>query len=161
MKSKKPKIASTRNAPTAREPDPDWERGMVNRHLKVGWWGLLLFMAMGAALEAMHALKIGYYLDARNEVRHMMWTLSHAHGTLLSLVNIAFALTLRSLSLKTAPALSSMALIAGSILMPLGFFLGGFGHFGGDPGVGVLLAPVGAVFLLVAMFQAGRQFRIK
>ena len=35
--------------------------------------------------------------------------------------------------------------------MPFGFFLGGLGHYESDPGVGVLLAPVGAALVLVGI----------
>ena len=37
-------------------------------------------------------------------------------------------------------------------LLPLGFLLGGIYTYGGDPGDGILLVPVGAVLLLVAVF---------
>jgi hypothetical protein len=42
---------------------------------------------------------------------------------------------------------------AAGILLPLGFFLGGVVIHGGDPGLAVLLVPVGAVAAIVA---AGR-----
>jgi hypothetical protein len=35
--------------------------------------------------------------------------------------------------------------------MPLGFFLGGVVTYGGDPSLGVLLVPVGAALLLIAI----------
>jgi hypothetical protein len=46
---------------------------------------------------------------------------------------------------------ASWSLIAGSLLMPLGFLLGGLVHYEGDPGIGIVLAPVGALFLLYAV----------
>jgi hypothetical protein len=39
----------------------------------------------------------------------------------------------------------------GAVLMPLGFFEGGIFDSEGDPSFGVLLTPVGAVLLLVAL----------
>jgi hypothetical protein len=42
-------------------------------------------------------------------------------------------------------------LIGALILMPLGFFVGGLHLFGGDPGVGVFLVPIGALMILVAV----------
>jgi hypothetical protein len=62
-----------------------------------------------------------------------MWTLAHAHGTLLSLVHIAFGFTARTLpetrALPVARAreqrLASKSLVAASFLLPGGFFLGG------------------------------------
>ena len=32
----------------------------AHRHLRVGWWSLVVFVAMGLVLEAMHGLKIGW-----------------------------------------------------------------------------------------------------
>ena len=63
------------------------EDPLVERHLRLGWWGLLLFLSMGGALELLHALKVGFYLDVSNETRRMLWTLSHAHGTLLAMLH--------------------------------------------------------------------------
>src|SRR6266568_6766082 len=76
-------------------------RGQTNkkkadRNLRFGWWLLLIFLLFGGALETMHGFKIGWYLDVGNEVRRLMFTLAHAHGTLLALVNIAAGLTARS-----------------------------------------------------------------
>jgi hypothetical protein len=43
-------------------------------------------------------------------------------------------------------------LIGASILLPVGFFLGGVQFYGGDPGLGVLVVPIGAILLLAALF---------
>jgi len=42
-------------------------------------------------------------------------------------------------------------MLGATLLMPAGFFLGGVVFYGGDPGVGILLLPIGAVLLLVAV----------
>jgi len=47
--------------------------------------------------------------------------------------------------------LASRCLIAGGLLLPLGFFLGGVFVHEGDPGLAIVLAPVGALLLLVAV----------
>src|SRR5690606_12227628 len=44
----------------------------------------------------------------------------------------------------------SVSLDLASLLLPLGFFLGGLWHYAGDPGLGVLLVPVGGALLVVA-----------
>ena len=121
----------------------------VFRHLHFGWWSLLLFLSLGIALEVMHALKVGFYMDESNKTRRLMWTLAHTHGTLLSLVHIAFGLTLRVLPAENIrlQRLASPTLTGASILLPGGFFLGGVVIHAGDPGLGVLLVPVGAAFL--------------
>lgn len=45
----------------------------------------------------------------------------------------------------------SVLLSGASVGVPGGFFLGGFAVRGGDPGIGVLILPVGALLLLVAV----------
>jgi hypothetical protein len=47
--------------------------------------------------------------------------------------------------------LVSFFLIDALVLLPAGFFLGGFGHSEGDPSLGILLVPLGAIFLLIAV----------
>jgi hypothetical protein len=62
---------------------------LADRNLRFGWWSLLVFLSLGAVLEALHGFKIGWYVDVGNETRRLMFTLAQAHGTLLALVNIA------------------------------------------------------------------------
>ncbi len=93
-----------------------------------------------------------------------MWTLAHAHGALLGLVHIAFgcccrtALDSRGESSRVVglKARASWCLIGASVLLPGGFFAGGMQIYGGDPGPGILLAPVGAACLLIAVFLVAR-----
>ena len=70
---------------------------LARRHLQIGWWALLVFLSVGLVLEALHGLKVGLYLDVSNETRRLMWRLAHAHGTLLALVNLAFAVSVERL----------------------------------------------------------------
>jgi hypothetical protein len=131
---------------------------LTRHHMRIGWWGLLLFLGLGILLEAFHGFKIASYLAAENETRRLLWTLSHAHGTLLSLVNIAFALSSRGLQRSSAGerALASRCLFGATIFLPAGFFLGGAFFYAGDPGPGVLLVPLGALLLAVAVFITAR-----
>ncbi len=117
-----------------------------------------MFATLGLTLEALHGFKVRAYLDASSETRRLMWTLAHAHGTLLSLVHVAYALTLRGVPSvqPLRPALVSGSLIGASVLLPGGFFLGGVHFYAGDPGLGVLLVPVGASLLLTAVFLVAR-----
>jgi hypothetical protein len=102
----------------------------------------------------MHGFKIGWYLDVGNEARRLMFTLGHFHGTMLSLVNIAAGLTIRSVDdFKLRPSVS-FALIWAAILLPGGFLLGGFLTYGGDPGTGVWLVPLGALLMLYGVGRA-------
>lgn len=127
---------------------------LMKRHLRFGWWTLLVFLTLGLVLEALHGLKIGFYLSVTNETRRLMWTLAHAHGTLLALVNLGFAFTIRLLPEWSARerGLASVCLRAATLLMPAGFFLGGTVIYSGDPGLGIILLPVGGLLLLVSVF---------
>jgi len=126
---------------------------LSRRHLLLGWLGLLLFLTLGLLLEGLHGVKSDYYLDTRASTRRLLWTLAHAHGTLLSLVQIAFALSLpRASRIPDKLALwVSRGLLGGLLFLPLGFLLGGVKLYGGDPGPGILLVPLGAVMLLIAV----------
>lgn len=125
----------------------------AEKHLRHGWLCLLVFLAAGLALESLHGLKVAAYLDLEHAVRRHMWTLAHAHGALLGLVHLGLAATVRALPhLGTCSygRVASVSLDAATVLLPLGFFLGGLDHYAGDPGLGVLLVPVGGALLLLA-----------
>ena len=131
---------------------------LAQKHVRFGWWALLFFLSLGLLLEAFHGFKIGYYLDVANEARRLAFRLGHAHGTLLSLVHVAFGLTLAS---RFAPSersaeRASPLLVAATLLLPGGFLLGGLFLHGGDPGVGVFLVPVGAFVLFLAVLAIAR-----
>ena len=132
---------------------PQTTQKKADRNLRFGWWSLLIFLLFGGALETLHGFKIGWYLDVGNEMRRLMFTLAHAHGTLLALVNIAAGLTARSVArFDLRPSISSV-LIWAAILLPVGFFLGGVVTYGGDPGLGVWLVPVGAILLFYSVVR--------
>jgi hypothetical protein len=135
---------------------------LVRRHLTFGWWALALFTAFGLLLEAAHGLKLGWFLDVSNATRRLSFTLGHAHGTLLGLVNLGFAFSLPHAQLsKVAAARASVALRAATLLMPLGFILGGFAFYAGDPGFAIALVPPGGVLLVVALVMTARGFSQK
>jgi hypothetical protein len=126
---------------------------LVARHMRLGWGALCVFVLGGIALETLHAYKLGFYLDVGNETRRLMWTLAHAHGVGLGLLNIAYAATLQLVLRASATGLrvASVLLCAATLLIPIGFALGGVVTYGGDPGVLVLFVPAGALMLLVAV----------
>jgi len=147
--------------PAATPPVPESPRerlagdpaALAQRHLRFGWWTLLLFLTLGLVLEALHGFKIGAYLNPSNDTRRLVWTLAHAHGTLFGLMNIAFAFTVgRIPDWPARPrAIVSACLRGATLLMPAGFFLGGVRVYAGDPGVGIVLVPVGGLLLLAAV----------
>ena len=126
------------------------------QHLRFGWTGLLVFAALGVGLELLHAWKVPAYLGVDNETRRLMWTLAHAHGVGLSLLQIAYAATLQLMAAAPA-ALASRLFHAATVLVPLGFFLGGVNTYEADPGFGILLVPVGALALLVGLAAVVRR----
>lgn len=147
---------STTPKPAVPDPRPsvpdDSLAVVVRRHLRFGWLALLVFLTLGLALEALHGFKVPAYLSVMNETRRLMWTLAHAHGTLLGLTHLGFAFTAQCTP-AWAPrtrTLASYSLLAASVLMPGGFFLGGVWVYAGDPGLGILLVPVGGVLLFAA-----------
>ncbi|HEX6837764.1 MAG TPA: hypothetical protein VF334_14390 [Polyangia bacterium] len=138
---------------------PDVE-ALTRRHLSWGWWSLAVFTTFGLLLEAAHGLKLGWYLDLSNATRRLSFTLGHAHGTLLGFVNLAFALSVsRTKMSAVAAARASWAVRAATVLMPLGFILGGFGFYAGDPGLGIVLVPPAAAILVVGLVIVARGFR--
>ncbi|MFY8201637.1 MAG: hypothetical protein ACOVLE_13255 [Pirellula staleyi] len=138
---------------------------IAQRHLLFGWWSLAIFVALGITLEALHAFKSVSYMGVDAETRRLMWTLAHSHGTLLSIIQIVFGLTIPKLSAPTTNlrAWASPCLLGASLLMPLGFFLGGFFYYSGDPGIGIFLVPPGGLLLLLGVVlvavSVSRDFR--
>ncbi len=127
-----------------------------DRNLRFGWWALLAYLTLGLVLEILHGLKVSWYLDVGYETRRMMFTLAHAHGTLLALVNIAAALTVRAIAGLTLAPFAAHALIAATLLLPGGFLLGGLVTYGGDPGLGIALVPIGALLLVAGVARLAR-----
>src|SRR5882672_9416328 len=137
----------TRNQPPQPAVSPTDDRQVfLHSHLRYGWWSLLVFLSLGIVLEGLHGFKIGWYLNVSTETRRLLFTLAHAHGTLLGLVNIAFGITVARLPgwVGTPRKIASASLKAATLLLPGGFFLGGLVIYHGDPGLGILLVPFGA-----------------
>jgi len=134
---------------------------LTRRHLQFGWWSLLVFLTLGIGLEALHGFKAGLYLNVSNEMRRLMWTLAHAHGTLLALAQIAFAVTLPHAPAWPSPSrlFASRCLQSASVLLPGGFFLGGLDLHGADPGLGIVLVPIGALLCFTTVFLTARALR--
>lgn len=129
------------------------DAAVARLHLRWGWAMLLVFVLLGMGLEALHGFKVGWYLDVGHEARRLMLRLGHAHGTLLGGLNLALAFSVERLPALAAGrrALASRALRVASVLMPGGFVAGGLFIHGGDPGIGVLLVPIGGLALVVAV----------
>lgn len=138
--------------PTSSGP-PGTRQYTSRLHFAVGWVGLFVAVLGGVAIDAMLGLKIGLYLDVENETRRQMWRLAHAHAAGVSLIHVALGAYLAtssaplSLAIRVASKLSTVALLA----LPAGFALGGAQLYGGEPGLGIFLTPVGGFALAVAI----------
>lgn len=119
-------------------------------NLRAGFLALFVFATLGLLLEALHGFKLGFYLDVDQETRRLLWRLGHAHGTLLGLLNVGYALAAKAWP-QLADRLAERALLTALLLMPLGFLLGGAFAKDGDPGVSVALAAAGGVALLFGL----------
>ena len=123
--------------------------------MRFGWLMLAAFASVGIALEAFHGFKTGWYLEDAYETRRLLFTLGHAHGALLALINIVFGVASAVLGGNPGRLLQvSRLLVVGTVLLPAGFFLGGFGLYGADPGIGVYLVPIGGLCVLAAFVVA-------
>ena len=118
-------------------------------HGRFGVTLLFVALAFGIVLETLHGFKAASYL--MDPVRMEFWSLAHFHGVGLALVNLVYISWAERSDFGVRTHSASMSLMVGSVLLPLGFLLGGIGHYGSDPGLGIFLAPVGAVLILFAI----------
>jgi hypothetical protein len=129
---------------------------LFRRHLRVGWWSLFAFLTLGLVLEGLHGFKVAWYLDVSQNTRRLMWTLAHAHGTLLGLVNLAFAASVRLLPAWEGGGRqqASLLLLGATALLPAGFLLAGLDVYAGDPGLGIVAVAAGGLLLFAAVLIA-------
>ncbi len=122
-------------------------------HLRLSLLCTAGFLALGLGLEALLGLRIeGWMTD---QLRRELLRLGHAHGAILSLLNLALAWAL--VHLRT-PAVWArrvrLAALLGALVVGLGFIGGGLWHGPTDPGPLVLAVPAGALLLLGALVAA-------
>lgn len=135
------------------------EPRIIARHLLFGWGLAATFIVLGLALELLHGFKIQWYLAMANETRRLLWTLAHAHGVLLGLLNVAYALSLRGFPVRgSRQDLVSALLMGGSLCLPAGFLLGGIVVHGGDPNLFIALSPIGGCLLVAALPMVAYNF---
>ena len=125
--------------------------------IRFGLWALLAYLTLGLALEALHGFKVAWYLEF--ETRRLLWTLAHAHGVLVSVLTIGFGMMLGRAEPAPWQRLAAACLLAALVLLPGGFLLGGIYVYGGDPGPGVLLSPIGGALLFAAVFLTALRYR--
>ena len=113
--------------------------------IRQGWISLAAWIVFGLLIEGLIGFRSPVLLD--DSTRREMFRLAHAHGTLLNLVLIAAAICAK-LDLVRLGTIASLGLRSAVVLLPAGFLLAGIWHFKDDPGLGILLVPIGAVLLL-------------
>jgi len=110
-----------------------------------GWIGIAFWMSFGLLVEGLIGFRTPVYLQ--DPVRRELFRLAHTHGTVLSMLLLIVVLYLAK-NLIAPPLAALWSLRIGTILMPVGFFLGGIWHYESDPGVFVFLAPVGGLMII-------------
>src|SRR6187549_2164872 len=124
----------------------------IRKTVRAGWLLLAIALPFGVTLEALHGFKVQSYLAS--DMRREMWRLAHAHGTLLGILCLVCG-AIGEAWIPEAIRPRALAMIRwGAVLMPLGFFLGGILNSEGDPSLGILLVPVGALALVVALVRS-------
>jgi len=128
------------------QANPKSQSARLNRSLIAqGWMAVAFWMSVGLLLEGLLGYKIPAYLS--DPQRRELFRLAHAHGTLLGVVLIAAGLCAERVAVAL-PKAAHLALRAGSILMPVGFFLSGVWHTESDPGLAIWLVPPGALMVI-------------
>ncbi len=118
-------------------------------HLRAAVGLAAAFLAMGLWLEAMIGLRAAGWVD--DPLRREFLRLGHAHGGVLSLLNVALAWAMERLRTPDAWAKRiRIAALFGAALVGLGFIGGALWHGPTDPGPLVLVVPAGAMMLLAS-----------
>lgn len=131
------------------EPGSGPAAALILAHSRFAVTLLFVALAFGIALEVLHGFKTAAYL--MDPVRKEFWSLAHFHGVGLALLNLVYSSWAGRTGLGVRNRGVLLSLMAGSVLLPVGFLLGGVGHYGSDPGLGIFLAPAGAALVLYAV----------
>ncbi|XXF74953.1 hypothetical protein P2318_17930 [Myxococcaceae bacterium GXIMD 01537] len=119
--------------------------GLARVHARFGWTLLLAALAFGAVLETLEGFRWAPLVS--DAWKQRLWSLAHFHGAALGLVNLVYVPWADTLA-EPRRGKASWMLRLGSLGLPLGFLLGGIGHPEGDPSLGILLSPLGALLVL-------------
>jgi hypothetical protein len=116
-----------------------------------GFLGIAIWMSFGLLLEGFIGFRVSAYMS--NVVRRELFQLAHTHGTLLSLLFLVTVLALNN-RLISMNSISLWVLRIGTILMPIGFLLGGIWIRGEEPNPLIFLAPIGGVMVIFGIINA-------
>jgi hypothetical protein len=105
---------------------------------------ICFWIFFGLLLDSFMGMKQLFYLS--DPVRREMWRLAHTHGTLMTLVFLAY-MHFRGIAKKQHENM----MFIGALLMPVGFFLGGILTTEIDPFIGVFLVPIGGLLFVLGL----------
>ena len=138
-------MARVKAEPIASESSP-----LRRAHLRLGWLSLLVGVVAGVVVEGLLGFRWAGIVS--DPLRRELLRLAHFHAGLLGLVNLVYA------GFAEPPGVSarlrrtaSRALRWGTVALPSGFLLGGLWHPEGDPGLGIVLVPLGAAGIALAV----------
>ena len=100
--------------------------GRVLAHSRFAMTLLFVSLMFGITLEVLHGFKAAAYL--MDPVRKEFWSLAHFHGVGLALLNLVVSTWSERSGLGVPSRSASLSLMAGSVMLPLGFLLGGVAH---------------------------------
>jgi hypothetical protein len=121
--------------------------GRARIHARFGWTLFFVALAFGSVLETLEGFR--WMALVSDPWKQRLWSLAHFHGAALGLLNLVYVQWADTPALgEGRRKVASRMLMVGSVAMPLGFLLGGIAHPEGDPSIGILLSPVGALFVL-------------
>jgi hypothetical protein len=112
--------------------------------------GIAAWMSFGLLLEGFLGFRVSGYMS--DLARREMFRLAHTHGTLLSILLLISALTISS-NLVYPNKFAILSLRIGTILMPLGFLLGGIWTNKEEPNLLVFLAPIGGILVIFGLIN--------
>jgi vacuolar-type H+-ATPase subunit I/STV1 len=112
--------------------------------------GIAAWMSFGLLLEGFIGFRVSGYMSV--PIRREMFQLAHTHGTLLSLLLLVSTLTI-SKELVYPNKFATLSLRIGTILMPLGFLLGGIQPNKDEPNALVFLAPIGGILVIFGIIN--------
>ncbi|HMQ03721.1 MAG TPA: hypothetical protein PKD26_07385 [Pyrinomonadaceae bacterium] len=117
--------------------------------------GLAFWMTFGLILEGLIGFRSPSYL--LDPTRRELLRLAHAHGAIFSILLLALSLG-QYAGMISPPRAAVLSLRIGTILMPVGFLLGGIWLQGSDPGPGIFLAPLGGLMIIFGVITMAVAF---
>lgn len=131
-------------------PEPPSPPAAFPHFLFQAWLGVAVWLSFGLLLESLTAYRVPAYLN--DPLRQELFRIAYIHGILLNIILLA-AVICAAQGLTLISKAARWAIGLGSVLMPLGFLLGGIWHFEGEAGLGVWLVPAGGLLSIFGVIN--------